>query len=192
MGLNLKSLIGKLNEQTRAALEGAAGLCLSRTHYDIEIEHLLLKLLDSSSNDFASILKHFEVDKSRLTGELTRSLDKLKSGNARTPAISPSVLKTMTTAWTIGSIDYNAGQIRTGFVILALATDAELTRLVNEVSREFQKINGEALHKDFFGIIAMSAETTTAAAAAAAGSPGAGQAPTPEEKRPISISTRWT
>ncbi len=184
MGLNLKSLIGKLNEQTRAALEGAAGLCLSRTHYDIEIEHLLLKLLDSSSNDFASILKHFEVDKSRLTGELTRSLDKLKSGNARTPAISPSVLKTMTTAWTIGSIDYNAGQIRTGFVILALATDAELTRLVNEVSREFQKINGEALHKDFFGIIAMSAETTTAAAAAAAGSPGAGQAPTPGGKTP--------
>ena len=184
MGLNLKSLIGKLNEQTRAALEGAAGLCLSRTHYDIEIEHLLLKLLDSSSNDFASILKHFEVDKSRLTGELTRSLDKLKSGNARTPAISPSVLKTMTTAWTIGSIDYNAGQIRTGFVILALATDAELTRLVNEVSREFQKINGEALHKDFFGIIAMSAETTTAAAAAAAGSPAAGQAPTPGGKTP--------
>jgi type VI secretion system protein VasG len=183
MGLNLKALIGKLNEQTRSALEAAAGLCLSRTHYDIEIEHLLLKLLDSSSNDFASILKHFEVDKSRLAGELTRSLDKLKSGNARTPAISPSVLKTMTTAWTIGSIDYNAGQVRTGFVILALATDAELTRLINEVSREFQKINGEALHKDFFGIVAMSAETTTVAAAAA-GSPAAGQAPTPGGKTP--------
>jgi len=182
MGLNLKALIGKLNEQTRSALEAAAGLCLSRTHYDIEIEHLLLKLLDSSSNDLASILKHFEVDKSRLGAELTRSLDKLKSGNARTPAISPSVLKTMTTAWTIGSIDYNAGQVRTGFVILALATDAELTRLINEVSREFQKINGEALHKDFFGIVAMSAETTVAAAAA--GSPAAGQAPTPGGRTP--------
>jgi type VI secretion system protein VasG len=182
MGLNLKSLIGKLNEQTRGALEAAAGLCLSRTHYDIEIEHLLLKMLDSSSNDFASILKHFEVDKSRLAAELTRSLDKLKSGNARTPAISPSVLKTMTTAWTIGSIDYNAGQVRTGFVILALVTDAELTRLINEVSREFQKINGDALHKDLYSIVAMSAETTTAAAAA--GSPAAGQTPTPGGKTP--------
>ena len=182
MGLNLKALIGKLNEQTRSALEAAAGLCLSRTHYDIEIEHLLLKMLDSSSNDFASILKYFEVDKSRLAAELTRSLDKLKSGNARTPAISPSVLKTMTTAWTIGSIDYNAGQVRTGFVILALVTDAELMRLINEVSREFQKINGDALHKDFFGIVAMSAETTTAATAA--GSPAAGQTPTPGGRTP--------
>ena len=182
MGLNLKALIGKLNEPTRGALEAAAGLCLSRTHYDIEIEHLLLKMLDSSSNDFASILKYFEVDKSRLAAELTRSLDKLKSGNARTPAISPSVLKTMTTAWTIGSIDYNAGQVRTGFVILALVTDAELTRLINEVSREFQKINGDALHKDFFGIVAMSAETT--AAATAAGLPAAGQTPTPGGRTP--------
>ena len=67
MGLNLKALISKLNDPTRSALEGAAGLCLSRTHYDIEIEHFLTKLLDSSSGDFAAILKHFEVDKSRLT-----------------------------------------------------------------------------------------------------------------------------
>ena len=74
MGLNLKALIAKLNDQTRGTLEGAAGLCLSRTHYDIEVEHFLTKLLDSSSNDFAAIIKHFEVDKSRLTAELARSM----------------------------------------------------------------------------------------------------------------------
>src|ERR1700684_3989594 len=169
MGLNLKSLIAKLNDPTRSALEGAAGLCLSRTHYDIEVEHFLTKLLDSSSGDFAAIIKHFEVDKSRLTGELARSMDKLKSGNARTPAISPTVLKMLTTAWTIGSIDFNAGQVRTGFTILALVSDEELTRLINDVSREFQKINADALRKDLLGIVALSHETTTAPAAAAAG-----------------------
>jgi type VI secretion system protein VasG len=35
MGVNLKSLIGKLNTPTRSALEAAAGLCLARTHYDV-------------------------------------------------------------------------------------------------------------------------------------------------------------
>ena len=59
MSVNLKSLIGKLNDTTRGALEGAAGLCLSRTHYDVEVEHFLMKLLDSSSSDFALILRHF-------------------------------------------------------------------------------------------------------------------------------------
>ena len=168
MGLNLKALIAKLNDQTRAALEGAAGLCLSRTHYDIEVEHFVTKLLDSSSGDFAAIVKHFEVDKSRLTAELARSMDKLKSGNARTPAISPTVLKMLTTAWTIGSIDFNAGQVRTGFAILALVSDEELSRLIHEVSKEFQKINADALRKDLLGIVALSSETTTAGVAAGA------------------------
>ena len=177
MGINLKSLIGKLNDETRGALEGAAGLCLSRTHYDIEVEHFLTKLLDSSSGDFAAILKHFEVDKSRLGGELARSLDKLKSGNARTPAISPTVLKMLTTAWTVGSIDFNAGQVRTGFTILALASDEELSRLMKDVSKEFQKINADALRKDFLGIIALSSETTTTASSSSA--TPSGDAPKP-------------
>src|SRR6266436_2019498 len=127
MGLNLKALISKCNGETRAALEAAAGLCLSRTHYDVEIEHYLTKLLDNTAGDFAAIIKHFEIDRSRLNSDLARSLDKLKSGNARTPAISPTVLKMLTSGWTIGSIDFNAGQVRTGFTIIALVTDDELT-----------------------------------------------------------------
>ena len=96
MSVNLKGLIGKLNDTTRAALEGAAGLCLARTHYDIEIEHFLLKLLDAGGSDAARIFHQFSVDTSRLQKEIERSFDKLKSGNARTPAFSPSLLKLLT------------------------------------------------------------------------------------------------
>ena len=156
--VNLKSLIQRLNETTRSSLEAAAGLCLSRTHYDVEIEHFLLKLLDVSDGDFPRILKAFGVDKSRLTNELTRSLDKLKSGNARTPAFSPTLLKTLTEAWTIGSLNYGADEIRSAFVILALVSDSELSRLVREVSREMQKVEAEALRKDLLAIIAGSKE----------------------------------
>jgi type VI secretion system protein VasG len=182
MGLNLKALIGKLDHSARAALEGAAGLCLSRTHYDIEIEHYLLKLLDSTGDDFERIARHFDVDRSRLTSELNRSLDKLKSGNARTPALSPTILKMMTEAWTIGSIDFGASQIRTGFTILALLSSDELSRLMREISRELQKIQPEALRKDFSAIVALSHEETLAAAApesATAGParPGSGKSP---------------
>ena len=53
MSVNLRALIGKLNDTTRSALEAAAGLCLSRTHYDVEIEHFLMKLLDATDGDFA-------------------------------------------------------------------------------------------------------------------------------------------
>jgi len=160
MAVNLKALIGKLNDVTRNALEGAAGLCLSRTHYDIELEHYLAKLLDYTDSDIAKILHQYGVDPSRLTSELGRSLDKLKTGNARTPAISPSILKLLTEAWTLGSIDYNTFKVRSGFTLLAMLTHEELSRIVREFSKELQKINVDSLKKDMMSIISGSAEDT--------------------------------
>jgi type VI secretion system protein VasG len=140
-------------------MESAAGYCLSRTHYDVEIEHYLMKLLDRSDTDFVLINRQFGVDKSRLVAELTQSLDKLKSGNARTPALSPSLLKMMTEAWTIASIDFGASTIRSAFTILALVSNEELGRIVRETSNEIQKIQAEGLRKDLLAIVASSKES---------------------------------
>src|SRR5581483_1773576 len=126
MSLNLKSLIGKMNDATRSALEAAAGLCVSRTHYDIEVEHFLLKAIDSSDNDIAFILRQYGVDKSRLTAELQRSLDRLKTGNPRSPAFSPLLVKMLTEAWTVATIEYDTNQVRTGYTLLALLSSEEL------------------------------------------------------------------
>ena len=174
MSVNLKSLVGKLNPPTRKGLESAAGLCLSRTHYDVEIEHFLLKLLDDPEGDLVRIASHFGVDTSKLTGELERSLDQLKTGNARTPAFSPTLVQMLTGAWTAGSIDYQAGQIRSGFAVLTLASEEKLVRLIRDVSLEFQKIDANALKKDFESIVAASREnhlTASADAVAAGGQP---------------------
>ena len=172
MSVNMKALIGKLNDPTRAALEAAAGLCLSRTHYSIEIEHYLLKLLDGADTDAAKIFHQFGINTSRMNAELSRSLDKMRTGNGRTPSISPYVLKMMTEAWTLGSIDFGANRVRTGHTILALATIDELTRMVNEASTEFQKIEAEVLKKEFANITGGSSEDVITAAAGDAASSG--------------------
>jgi type VI secretion system protein VasG len=169
MSTNLKGLIEKLNDTTRRALEAAAGLCVARTHYDIEIEHYLLKVLDGTDNDVAAILKHFGVDRSRLTKELERSLDSLKTGNARSPAFAPSVVQMLSEAWTVASIDFHAGQIRTGFTLLALLGDEDLSRMVKDFSKELQAIPPEGLRASFYDIIASSKETQTSLADAGDG-----------------------
>src|SRR5260370_6624646 len=174
MASTLKAVVGKLNDTMRTALEGAAGLCLARTHYDIEIEHFLTKLQDAGGTDFAGIVQHFGVDKARLAGELARSLDALKSGNARTPAFSPSLLRMLREAWTIGSLEFGAGQVSSGAAILALVSDDELSRLVLDVSKEFRKIEPEALRKVLPAILADSREYTAEPAAAPASASGAG------------------
>ena len=173
MASSLKAIVAKLNDTMRGTLDGAAGLCMSRMHYDVEIEHFLTKLLDASGTDFAGIVQHFGVDKVRLAGELARSLDKLKTGNARTPAFSPSLFKMMREAWTLGSLEYGAGQVRTGTAILALVTDDELSRLVLGVSKEFGKIEPEALRKIMPAILEDSREYAAEAVSGA----GAGAAP---------------
>src|SRR5918992_950525 len=105
MSINLKSLVGKLNDTTRRALEASAGLCLSRTNYNVEIEHWLLKLLEVTHSDLAAILRHFEVDSSRLAADLTRVIDKFKTGNARPPALSPNLVDLAREGWLVASID---------------------------------------------------------------------------------------
>ncbi len=162
MSLNLKSLIGKLNDAVRSSLEAAAGLCVSRTHYDIEIEHYLLKAIDNSDNDVALILKQYGVDRSRLTTELQRSLDRLKTGNARSPAFSPLLVKMLTEAWTVATIEFDTMQIRTGYTLLALLSNEELSRVIRDVSKELQLIPAEALRKDFFAVTEKSRETAAA------------------------------
>ena len=173
MNIDYKSLIGKMNDTTRGAMEAAAGLCLARTHYNIEIEHYLEKLLDRQDSDFARILKHFGIDKSRLTAELGRALDKLKTGNARGPALSQDVLRLFTAAWTIGSIDFSAAQIRSGFTVMALLSDEELSRIAREISRELQLIQPETLRRNFNEIVAGSTEEAVTAGPASAGAPAA-------------------
>ncbi|HEY3928406.1 MAG TPA: type VI secretion system ATPase TssH [Candidatus Koribacter sp.] len=185
LGIDYKSLIGKLNPQTRGALDGALGLCVSRTHYDAEIEHYLTKLAENEEADLVRILRAFDIDRPRFVRDLGHSLDKLKTGNARTPSLSPTLLKMFTEAWSIGSLNYASAQIRTGFTVLALVSDEELARLMADVSREWLKIKPEELRKEFFNIVVGSKEDTTpsmsdtVAAAAGAGAIPKGTGKTP-------------
>ncbi|MDQ2901314.1 MAG: AAA family ATPase, partial [Acidobacteriota bacterium] len=158
MSLNLTALIGKLNDTSRKGLEAAAGLAVSRTHYEIELEHFLLKMLDAQGTDLEYVMKFSEIDRARFSAELTRGLDALKTGNARRPVLSPSVLDMFTEAWTIGSIDFGASRIRSGFAILAIASNDELKRAMAETSKEFKKISADALRKDFLAIVSGSRE----------------------------------
>jgi type VI secretion system protein VasG len=182
VSINLKALISKLNTTCRSALEGAAGLCLSRTHYDVEIEHVLAKLLEAPDTDIARILRHFGIDSGRASRDVTRALDRLKTGNARTPALSPRLPRLFEQAWTVASIDYGTPVVRSGHLLLALLSDPDTSRLARELSPDFKNISVEALEKNLPSLISGSAEERDIPASAAV-EPGA-QAPRPGTKTP--------
>lgn len=118
--VDIKSLLGRLNTHCTRSLEAAAGLCVSRTHYEVTLEHMLLKLLENPQSDLSMILRYFEIDPSRLKKIIDRSLESLKSGNAAKPVFSPLLMDWFQEAWLVGSIDLGENRIRSGAMILAL------------------------------------------------------------------------
>jgi hypothetical protein len=158
MDVNLKSLFGKLNPTCRQTLEGAAGLCLSKTNYDVELEHWLLKLNELPNTDFQRILHHFEIDQSRLINDLNIALNRLKTGNARTPSLSPRIPELVKGAWVVASIDFESNQIRSSHLLLTLLVDNQLARIIHDSSRHWGLISTESLRKDLLPIVKGSAE----------------------------------
>ena len=164
MNLNLKSLVGRLNDTCRNALEGAAGLCLSRTNYDVEIEHILAKLLEQDDTDLHKICNHYEVNIDRLTKDVGDALDRLKSGNSRTPGLSDRLPRWIQDAWLLASVDFGAARVRSGHMILALVLNESYARIAREISREFNHISAESLQTKLAEITADSAEERDAVA----------------------------
>ena len=160
---NLKSLIGKLNTTCRSALESAAGLCLSQTHYEVDIEHFLIKLLEIANTDMQKILRHFEINEARLVSDLTRTMEGFKTGNARTPALSPRIPSMIQEAWLVASVDFQTPSIRSGHILLALMSNDEMARMLSGSSESFKKISVETLRKHLTDLTSESVEETGAA-----------------------------
>ena len=164
MNVNLKSLVGRLNDVSRNALEGAAGLCLSRTNYDVEIEHILAKLLEQDDTDLHKICRHFEVNVDRLSKDVQQSIDRLKSGNSRTPGLSDRIPRWIQDAWLVASVDFGAARVRSGHLTLALLANDSFARIARDISKEFDHISAETLQSKLAEITADSTEARDAVA----------------------------
>ncbi len=163
-GTNLRTLVTKLNPTCRKALEAAAGFCLSRTNYHVEIEHWLLKLLDDEDTDLARTLRHFDVDPARLNRELTRVLDQMRTGNGRSPDMSVEVIDLMRAAWNQASLDYGANVIRSGYLLSALLSDRQLALRAGGASAELAKIPAAELREALPALMQGSSDDEAAAA----------------------------
>ncbi|MEP3478773.1 MAG: type VI secretion system ATPase TssH [Fuerstiella sp.] len=175
--INLKALIGKLNGVCTRSLEGAAGLCMSRTNYNVEVSHWLLKLLETSNTDIHAILSAFAIDASRVTSDCMKSIDKMKTGSSSQPLLSEQTVALAREGWIKGSIDYSAGKTRSGHLLLSLLTDQSLSQIARSISPEFAKISTDSLAKDLMTIVSDSSEAGSDVVASSGGTSSGGSAP---------------
>ncbi|WP_426341879.1 type VI secretion system ATPase TssH [Pseudoduganella sp. S-14] len=177
MSINLKTLIGKLNDTCRNAATRAASICVGLGQYEVDQEHLLLALLENPRSDMVALARHFEVDTSRLQADLQAEIARFRSGNARTPVFSARLPKLFEHAWLIASLDLQAGQqvfIRSGHLLQAMLTDPELSQLAYRSSALFHRFEADDIKHHLDKLTANSEEAEAAAATRAAGAGGEG------------------
>jgi type VI secretion system protein VasG len=104
--------MGKLDDTSRRALEGAAGLCMSRSHYEVEMEHWFAKLMEPADVDFERALRHFEIAPDHFLAGLNRSLDGFKTGSSGRPDLSPHIETLSRDGWVLSSINYGLAKVR--------------------------------------------------------------------------------
>jgi len=169
ISVDIKLLLARLNPFCTRSLEAAAGLCVSRTHYEVTVEHMVAKLLEEPQADISLVLRNFEIDSGRLAQSLDRTLEEFQTGNAAKPVFSPLLMEWLQESWLIGSVDLTERKIRSGILLMTLlknpgrfASGAYLDHL-NSISREtlqagFWQIIKESVEKTVPGEVAAGAD----------------------------------
>jgi len=155
----IRNLIEKLNPHCKQALESAVATCFSQTHFYVEIQHWLLELLKSKTNDLHEILKYFAVNSEKLEQDILVVEQKFKTGNGHAPALSEYLMKLVQKAWVSASINMKSDNVRSGHLFLVLCNDESLSFLMSGMSKELNKIDCAELEADFSTIVSGSSES---------------------------------
>ncbi|WP_189270687.1 type VI secretion system ATPase TssH [Thalassolituus oleivorans] len=159
ININLKSLVDKMSPYMRDSLEGAAGLCLAHSQYNVELEHWLLKLLDISDTDFMQLLEKHGVNPSDLAKQLANTIAKFRSGSSRPAALAPSIVEATKNAWMLASVDYGQTVISSGHLLAALMLDDNSRRQLLESCPELREIAPESIRETAKAIYGTTGET---------------------------------
>ena len=171
MTTHLKTLISKLNDPCRRAAERAANLTLSRGHFEVDIEHLLLALLEQPKSDLSLLARRFDIAPTALLNDLERELTRFAKGNTRTPVFSARLPVLLEHAWLIASLDAATARIRSGHLLLALLTEPGLAQIAQRVSPLLSRISIDQLKHHLADAARGSDEATVQTASAAAANP---------------------
>ena len=169
MDINLKTLIGKLNDTSRVAATRAAGICVGLGQYEVDIEHLFLALLEQPGSDVVVAARQAGISLTGLETDLRKEVERLPGGSTRTPVFSRHLPVLFEHAWLIASLSGAGGsqpqRIRSGHLLLALLTEPGLAQLAQRASNQYAGFPLDRLKHDFDKLTRGSEEAQVAAPA---------------------------
>ena len=167
------ALFGKLNPIAYRAIEGATVFCKLRGNPYVEMVHWLHQILNAEDSDVQHLVRHFQIDPSRLSADLTMALDRLPRGATAISDFAPQIEEAIERGWLFATLMFGSEHVRTGHLLLAIVKTPTLRNALVATSREWERVGADALSDGFGNILRNSPEATmTATDSVGASSPG--------------------
>ena len=184
MKIDLRTLLTKLNPTCKQAIRLAAELCGGQSHFNVELEHFIFKLMEGKAPDIEILFEEFGVDHAKVMTQLQQRLDQLKRGNKGTPAMSGVFAPLFQEAWLSSSVLLGQQQVRSGTVLLALLEEDSVRGVTFEAAPLLLEIPRDQLRTRLAEILKNSSEDAgqnlaepSGGAAASMGSPAVTKMP---------------
>jgi type VI secretion system protein VasG len=156
--INRSALFGKLNSLAYKAIEGATVFCKLRGNPYVELSHWVQQILQTPDSDVHRIVRHFELDSSRLAKDVTDALDRLPRGATSISDFSTHVENAVERGWVYATLMFGDVQVRTGYLMVGILKTPSLRNALVGISRQFEQVKLDTLTDDFKRITSGSPE----------------------------------
>jgi len=173
------ALFGKLDELAYRAIESATVFCKMRGNPYVELSHWVHQLLQQPDSDLHRIVRHYDLDASRVARDLLETLDRLPRGATSVSDLSIHVEEAAERGWLYASLKYDHTRVRVGHLMIGITKTPSLRNALTAISREFSKISPDDLLERMPTITAGSPEERMAPAQAAREGQSGGETPAP-------------
>jgi type VI secretion system protein VasG len=161
--ISRSALFGKLNSLAYKAIEGATVFCKLRGNPYVELVHWMQQIIQTPDSDMHRILRHFEVDSSRLAKDITDALDRLPRGATSISDLSTHVESAVERGWVYSTLMFGDARIRTGHLMVGMVKTPSLRNALLGISRHFDAVKSDTLTDQFGKIVNGSPEDSLGA-----------------------------
>ncbi|KXF83493.1 type VI secretion system ATPase TssH [Enterovibrio coralii] len=154
INIELQNLVRRLAPGLKMSLESAAGDCMSRTHYAVELEHWFSQLLKDSTLGWHAAVNQSNASKDTLLDQLDQKLSGYARGNDAAPSLSPALIELTKDAWLLASLNESQASINEYHLLLVLqqriaqsAYNGPLASWVQNLSSEWLKSKAKEASK---------------------------------------------
>jgi len=132
--INRTALFGKLNGLGYKSIESATVFCKLRGNPYVELAHWIHQILQLQDSDLHRIVRHFEVNPSRLAKDIIEELDRLPRGATSISDLSAHVEEAVERGWVYASLLFGDSRVRTGHLVVGILKTPGLRNVLTRMS----------------------------------------------------------